>query len=536
MSEDTELLRRYVDENSQPAFAELVSRRIGLVYAIAWRRTRDAHFAHDVTQAVFTALARKAPQLVRHQTLVGWLYRSAHFAASDAVRATRRQQRREEEALAMQEINRGAAEPDWQQLSPVVDQALSEMSAVDRDAVLLRVVDGRSYGEIGRNFGMGESGARMRVERALEKMRHILMRRGVTSTAAALTAAIGHQAGAAVPAALASTVAATAVSAAANAGGIAALLSFMSITPVMITTVGVAALAAATGTAVYQAREAERGQKAVVSISRERDQFAAQLTTLRGQLAQADQLAVEQQGKIAKIEAALETARTAAPARNAPNPTPLSGSGANPAEEARLAAVAQEVAARRDARDKISPTRVPMAALETTYQALYRQLHLNEDQIAAFKALATENAKRHTEIDQLAVAQGLKVSDPSMAPLYRQADADFDGKVATSLGSDGQRTFQHFADTMWIRSATDTLARALFYSEAPLTANQADQLVNVVWDNMRSPTGGHNTDSANFDAMAIQAQPILSAPQLPVWQRMMSDWKTSAKNRATGSR
>lgn len=86
MNDESELLRRYADERAEAAFAEIVRRRIELVYSVAWRHTRDAHRAEDVTQAVFTALARKAMELSRRPVLVGWLYRSAQFAASDAVR------------------------------------------------------------------------------------------------------------------------------------------------------------------------------------------------------------------------------------------------------------------------------------------------------------------------------------------------------------------------------------------------------------------------------------------------------------------
>lgn len=245
MNEDADLLRRYVDERSETAFAELVRRRIGLVYAIAWRRTQDTHLAQEVAQVVFTALARKAPQLVRHQTLLGWLYRSAHFAASDSVRARDRRQRHEQEALVMQPLETQTPEPDWRQLSPIVDEVLSQMPAADRDAVLLRVVDERSYGEIGRNLGVGESGARMRVERALERMRQALVRRGITSTAAALTLAIGQQSGAAIPNTLTSVVASKAISAAAGMGGVSTLLIFMGTTKTTIAVSAALLLAAA---------------------------------------------------------------------------------------------------------------------------------------------------------------------------------------------------------------------------------------------------------------------------------------------------
>src|SRR3954463_6968618 len=111
MTEDAELLRRYAEEKSEQAFAELVQRRIGLVYSVARRHTHDTHRAEEVTQAVFTALARKASALAQRPVLVGWLYRSAQFAASDAVRAERRRQAREQAAYTMQELTRRGTEP-----------------------------------------------------------------------------------------------------------------------------------------------------------------------------------------------------------------------------------------------------------------------------------------------------------------------------------------------------------------------------------------------------------------------------------------
>ena len=91
MREDTELLRRYAEEKSEAAFAELVRRHVDLVYVVALRRVGgDARLAQDVAQGVFTALARKAAALVRHPALGAWLFRSARFAAAQAMRAGKR--------------------------------------------------------------------------------------------------------------------------------------------------------------------------------------------------------------------------------------------------------------------------------------------------------------------------------------------------------------------------------------------------------------------------------------------------------------
>src|SRR4051812_18090949 len=245
MIEDAELLRRYAEEKSEQAFAELVQRRIGLVYSVARRHTHDAHRAEEVTQAVFTALARKAGVLARRPVLVGWLYRSTQFAASDAVRAERRRQVREQEAHTMQQITREGAEPDWEKLQPVLDEVLNDLPESDRDAVLLRFFDGQPFAEIGRKLSLTENAARMRVERALEKLHTQLGRRGVTSTTAALGMAIAHQAGVAAPIGLGATVAASAVAGTGNAAG--AVATFMSMTKIQIAVAGAVAVAGTVG-------------------------------------------------------------------------------------------------------------------------------------------------------------------------------------------------------------------------------------------------------------------------------------------------
>src|SRR5207247_105088 len=75
MGEDEQLLRRYAEEGSEPAFGELVRRHVDLVYSAALRMLNgDSHMAQDVTQNVFADLARKARRLPQGVLLAGWLY------------------------------------------------------------------------------------------------------------------------------------------------------------------------------------------------------------------------------------------------------------------------------------------------------------------------------------------------------------------------------------------------------------------------------------------------------------------------------
>lgn len=224
---DGELLRRYARERSETAFEELVRRRISLVYSAALRQlNNDAHLAEDVTQTVFTDLARKARKLSHHASLTAWLYTSTRFVAANIRRTERRRATREEKAHAMNAVS-STQEPeaDWSKIRPILDDAIHTLSDDDRESVLLRHFERCSYAEIGARLGLSEDGARMRVNRALEKLHDALSKHGVTSTALALAAALTRDAVGSTPAHLAARVTTTAIAGSANTGGLGFLLT-----------------------------------------------------------------------------------------------------------------------------------------------------------------------------------------------------------------------------------------------------------------------------------------------------------------------
>lgn len=219
MSTDTELLRRYVQEYSEPAFTELVQRHVGLVYSVALRRLGgDAHLAEDVTQTVFNDLARKAATLRDRATIGGWLYVSANHASAAMVRSERRRKTRELAAHAMHTPNDSDTDPEWTRLRPVIDEAIVGLKDQDREAIAMRYFEQRSFHEIAAALRLTDEAARKRVDRGLEKLRVILQRRGVDSTAGALGLALSTIGSTPAPAGLGTKIAGHAIATAGAAG------------------------------------------------------------------------------------------------------------------------------------------------------------------------------------------------------------------------------------------------------------------------------------------------------------------------------
>ena len=206
---DIGLLRRFVEEHSEAAFAALVQRDIDLVYSVALRQTRNPHAAEDVTQAVFVVLARKAASLLRLGTLTGWLYQAARLTSSNYLRTEARRARREQEACMQLLMNESTQtiEEAWEQSAPLLEDAMGKLSAKDRNAILLRYFQNKSLSEVGLALGIKEDAARMRVNRALEKLRRFFTSRGVKLSAGAIAGALATKSVQGAPAGLATSVA-----------------------------------------------------------------------------------------------------------------------------------------------------------------------------------------------------------------------------------------------------------------------------------------------------------------------------------------
>jgi RNA polymerase sigma factor (sigma-70 family) len=323
MTDDTELLRRYSEHRSEAAFAALVRKHVDLVYSSALRQMQgDHHRADEITQMVFTSMARKASALARHPVLAAWLHRSCRLAALDLRRREGRRHAHEMAAATEAQVTSGNGEDlDWREVGPVLDEAINELGEGDRQAILMRFFRGNAFADIGAQLRLTENAARMRVERALGKLRERLLRRGISSSAAALGAALAAQSVTAAPAGAASA----AVAAATAVGSASAWISLMTSTKLPLS-LAAAVLVGGSSLVGYQEIAREQAATRLENLDRE-DQALSKLrkenqrligAALRSRLLQgeaADIGPLRQQ--LAELEARMVTSSTTMPAANA---------------------------------------------------------------------------------------------------------------------------------------------------------------------------------------------------------------------------
>ena len=307
MTDDEVQLGRYAREGMEDAFGALVARHLPLVYSAALRQVGgDEPLAKDVAQKVFIELARHAGLLCRRGMISGWLYITTRNIATKTVRGERRRRTREQTCAVMQELHSQAApEPDWSQISPVLDQAMARLSPTDRNAVLLRFFEDKDLKTVGAALGVSEDAARMRVNRALESLRGMLRQRGVVLSSVMLGSVLASQAVGAVPAGLAQSITGAALASTVTSGGaVASFLQTAFMTKLKIGLIGIVVAASAVAPWVIERQARNRLQNEVQALrlkSAGMDALSSENARLSNWVAQTDAAAALSRGEKSEL-------------------------------------------------------------------------------------------------------------------------------------------------------------------------------------------------------------------------------------------
>ncbi len=497
--DDAQLLHQYAAEGSEPAFGEFVQRHIGWVYHAAQRRAGGRHdLAEEIAQYVFTAAARNAVSLARRRSVNGWLYITLRHAASRALRAEARRLAHETAAHAMNEIETENPAAEWEQVRPALDEVMDRLPETDRDALLLRYFEGRGLREIGAALDVSEDGARKRVDRALEKLRGLLARRGVTSTASALGTLLAARASAAVApemqvAITAGALTGTAVPGAAMLG----VVHFMSATKAILGGLGLAAAAICLitgGAAVYETREARAREQLVASLQRDYDAAEARLRVSGERLALS-------RANDAGTQAAVSQQTGMAPAAVA---------------AAEVATATREV--RRADGQAFLDTQGGMVRAQYRERA---QAEIFGKFALFFRVAGVDPQRQRTLAETLGRRweETLEVTPTSIAPGVQSLTPD---EMQAILGADGWRQWQDFdgrarAANRWALA----VAKSAGDAGAPISMEQIAALQRMVREHSADYRDGNSVNDRTVDWAAVyrQSQALLTPAQ---WQGAQS--------------
>ncbi len=193
---DAELLAAFAASGDDPAFAELVKRHLPLVLAVTRRRLGGSGLAEDAAQQVFIALSRRVRQLKGIPCLPAWLQRAAVLESTRLARGESRHRLRNQQAGHPQGENGGGAQEGE------LDHALASLPERDRQVLLLHHFEKLAYDQVARRLGITAEAAQRRGHRALEKLRALFLRQGVSRDEAACVLWLGAglaPAGTAIP-------------------------------------------------------------------------------------------------------------------------------------------------------------------------------------------------------------------------------------------------------------------------------------------------------------------------------------------------
>jgi RNA polymerase sigma factor (sigma-70 family) len=452
-----------------------------MVFRAVWRQLGDqSHAAEDVTQSVFILLARKAENLRSHPSLAGWLHVAVVNQVRDYVRSEARRGWREREAARLK-MNEPSASVEWSQLRPVIDASLSELCAEDREMVLLRFFHNRTLADIGAMFRVSEDAARMRLVRALDRLRGKLVRRGVVSTSAALVHALAGEAALAAPATgFAAIVATTALSPVAILGTTAAAtagaLTFMStIKPIAA---GLAILAAA-GWAGLEYAECAAARKRV-DVARERvSVLQAAVNARNSEFIQAE---------VSRARAAAEEAERRAKVAEKREADAVAAGDAFLATHPEVMVALREVARANVAKE---------------YSSFYVESGLPAELRRAFEDIVIGTGR---------AGDGISLNDRMSLRLRKTMPTDErDERIRAAIGDDFFAVFLRHEEVRSGRNDVVRLAGVLIDSEAPMTGEQAQSLRDVFVD-----VGKTKPADARlyWDTVIARAAAVLSPPQV----------------------
>lgn len=177
-------------QGDEDAFAQLLDTHQSKVYGLTLRLTGSPEDAMELTQETFFNAWRGLPSFHQESKFSTWLYRLATNATIDFLRKEKRRRSLSISSLSVEddEDQRVLDIPDLRfipqneaerrELQEAVHRGLARLSDEHRQVLVLRELNGLSYGEIAQVLSIEEGTVKSRISRARLALRKILLEDG----------------------------------------------------------------------------------------------------------------------------------------------------------------------------------------------------------------------------------------------------------------------------------------------------------------------------------------------------------------------
>ena len=171
-SSDEELMRAFRD-GDDAAFDLLFERHSRPLHGFLLRMAGDRVAAEDLVQVTFTSLIRSKDRFLDRTPFKPWLFTIATNAAREAHRRRQVRVRAHEAQLDAPELS--VDPPSFDSgLQRQLSDALTQLPAAQREAVVLHKVEGLTFEEVAEVLGVTASAARLKAHRGYARLRELL--------------------------------------------------------------------------------------------------------------------------------------------------------------------------------------------------------------------------------------------------------------------------------------------------------------------------------------------------------------------------
>jgi hypothetical protein len=147
------------------------------------------------------------------------------------------------------------------------------------------------------------------------------------------------------------------------------------------------------------------------------------------------------------------------------------------------------------------------AALARSYGPLVQKLRLSSSQVQKFQEAAIRRDEQNMDINAIAERSGIFPTDPTVVKLRAEAETKYNAEQREALGDEGYRQLQDFERVKAVWEMVDGIAGgAVAIGHEPLSADQAEQLVETIAQTSSSYRNGGPVSSNEIDWEVVDAQ------------------------------